>query len=193
MSLAATIGKVVGTAALSTLGPVGGVLATAINQYLGDDDKVTSTTPMSVVDSKFSALSETQQASVLSAYYDAKVQINESNNNTDVAKTTVMEESDRLGTSNRPQIALIMTWLLVLITAVFAGAIAYNCVIEKKMPDWELVSALLFLPVWVIQRHFHAEVQSDTVSASRTTGKQIDLPMGTFGRLTSDFLNRKKG
>ena len=101
MSLTAKIGQAVGTAALSTLGPVGIALAGALNAYLGDDDKVNTEAPMTEVDAKFDKLTPTQQNEVLKTYYTTQVQLQTTNNNREVSITSEMEESDRAGTSNK--------------------------------------------------------------------------------------------
>ena len=193
MSLISEVGKVLGTAALSTLGPVGVALAPVLNRFLSDDDKVTDKTPIEDVSKKMDALPAAQRAEVMQVFYDNQSKMALSNNETRVKVINTMEETDRLGKSGRPRIAMLMTYLLITITVVFAGGIAAISVINKTLPGWEVVAALLSLPTWVIQRHFHAEVQSDSVSASRAAGRQIDLPMGSFGRVATSFLDRKKG
>lgn len=193
MSLMNDLAKVVGTSALSTLGPIGGVLAAVLNNYLGDDQKVTESTPFPEVHEKFKSLSPEKQADVLMAMQQADVTKHTSDNEYKEHRIDAIEATDRMGKSYRPQIALLMAVTVAVISVsgiCIVGMVSYK---NNTMPSWELISALLFLPIWVVQRYFHAEVQDGLIKASQSMGQKIDMPMGGASQVVSTIFNRKKG
>ena len=146
------IASAAGGAILNTILPGSGTIAAkVINGFLSDDEKVNPETVTGTeLKAKIEKLPPEAQTAIHLKMMDA--QINETNKF--VQLQTMLNETDAKGASHRPFIALMMAWLVVVITAVFAAGLLWLGYQTNQMPSWEQILPLLALPTWVVQRYF---------------------------------------
>lgn len=173
-------------AVLASTGPVGMVVGTVLNSFLGDDDKLDpATSSIEDVQKALDKLTPEQQAQVSTAYYDYlknKDKYNyltlNSNNDAATRQLQIKELADQDPHAVRPttvsRCMTLVLWAsyaflaillinslgipqLIAALAIAAGVPhdeAMQYVANIKTPDWEVITAVLAFPVWIIKQYF---------------------------------------
>lgn len=171
MNLLKILGTV-GSGLVSALVPGGGAIVAGINAFLPDDKKLPETATGTQVQDAISTLPPQQQAEILSKEYD--VEIAKVNAWVDIQGH--LSKADEAGASTRPQISMMMAWLVVLqvftICAVMAATIAMrdNELLSTFKEFWPFLIASMGIPAKLLHSYFGMRTEEKKHRVQAATG-----------------------
>lgn len=171
MNLLKILGKV-GSGLISTMVPGGSAIIAGINALLPDDKKLPETATGVDAQNAISTLPPEQQAVVLSKKYD--VEIAEINAWANIQGH--LAKADESGSSTRPQISMMMAWLVVLqvftICALMMATIAMqdNDLLSTLKEFWPLLVASMGIPAKVLHSYFGLRTEEKKHRVHAATG-----------------------
>jgi hypothetical protein len=177
------LGKIlntVGGTLLKNIVPGAGIIIDLVNGFLPADKKLDVTTATGTdVTSAVNTLPPEQKAQVLSKEFD--VEIEEIKGFTTRFQSAM--EADKTGNTTRPQIALMMGWIVsfsvvVSITALFIAIFTKDAATIKEMAElWPLMLAILATPTALLRAYFAMRTQEKEARYQAA----IDQPIATGG------------
>lgn len=175
----------IGTGLLAEAGPIGLLAATAINAFFDKDDAIdpNKVTGQDVLE-KIKKLDSSKQSELLGKEIEYKM--HESDNWVRIQE--IITEDNLKGKSTRPIIALIMacvTSTFVLGMGLMIGIVSYS---NKTYPNWELVTALLGIPSYLLRSYFGLASRETRDAVGLASGQLINRPIGQ--QLVDRFLGK---
>jgi len=173
MNLLSILGKV-GSGIISTLIPGGGgaAIVAGINAFLPNDKQLPENATGVQAQDAVSRLPPEQQAQVLSKKYD--VQIAEVNAWASIQDS--LSKADQSGASTRPQISMMMAWLVFLqvftICALMMACVAMrnNELLSTVKEFWPMLIASMGIPSGLLRSYFGMRTEEKKHRVHAATG-----------------------
>lgn len=165
-----------GAGVLTAIFPPAAALIPVVNQFLDEDEKLPDNATGDQVSGALARLTPEQLASVESKKID--LQITESNNWASVAKS--LAEADHVGKSTRPQISMMMAWLVVVQVVGVVFCLGYSVVTKDKeviialSDSWEMLLATMGLPSILLRQYFGIRTQEKNARLSAAVGQEVN-------------------
>lgn len=165
-----------GSVAIATAFPVAAPFLGVLNNMLPDDKKL----PPSATGDDVKAAVETltpQQLTGLKALR-IEAEMNESNNH--VSTVQALAEVDKTGNSTRPQVVIMMAWLVVLqvstvCLSMFGAVVMGNDAILKTLQSfWPLLLTSMGVPTTLLLRYFGQRTREKANRLAAATGLPIN-------------------
>lgn len=186
MNLLKILGKV-GSGIVSTMVPGGGAIVAGINALLPDDKKLPEQATGVDVQNAVSTLSPEQQAEVLTKKYDVEI----AEVNAWASIQGHLSKADESGASTRPEIAMMMAWLVVLqvftICAIMSAAIGMqnNELLSTFKEFWPFLLASMGIPAKLLHSYFGMRTEEKKHRVHAATG------VAPLAGIISNLFNRK--
>lgn len=163
--------KKVGGGIIKQVFPAAGAVIDVVNAVLPDDKKLTDTATGTEVEEAIKTLPPDQQAAILNRQFDVQIEEMKSFSR-DIA---TLADVDKAGASTRPQIAIMMAWLIcygvgVAITG-WALALYYGKVTLEG--SWPLMLAILGTPTSLLLQYFGKRTKEKIARYETGTGNKV--------------------
>jgi hypothetical protein len=165
--------------------PGGGAIVAAINAFLPDSDKLADAATGGEILAKYQGLSSDQRLQLESKQID--FEIAESNNWAKNVKS--LADADASGSSTRPQIAMLMAYIVVfsvvaLIVAIFWAAVTKDSVmINSLSASWELILVALGTPSALLRAYFAMRTKEKQTRYAAAANQPIADVVGGITKL----------
>lgn len=186
MNLMKILGTV-GGGLISTLVPGGAAIVAGINAFLPDDKKLPENATGTQVQDAVSSLPPAQQAEILSKEYEVEI-----------AKTEAwadiqghLSKADQAGASTRPQISMMMAWLVVLqvftVCALMMASVAMvnNEILGTIKEFWPMLLASMGIPAKLLHSYFGMRTEEKKHRVQAATG------VAPIAGIIASIFNRK--
>ena len=171
MNLLKILGTV-GSAVVSTMVPGGAAIVAGVNAFLPDDKKLPESATGTEVQNAVSALPPEKQAEILAKEYDVEIAKIES-------WATIqghLSKAEAAGASTRPEIAMMMAWLVVLqVTTICilmgaSVAIVNNELLSTIKEFWPMLLASMGIPAGLLRAYFGMRTEEKKHRVHAATG-----------------------
>jgi len=186
MNLLKILGTV-GSGLISTMVPGGAAIVAGINAFLPDDKKLPEDATGTQVQDAVSSLPPDKQAEILNKKYDVKIE--------EIRSWASIQghlaKADAVGASTRPEIAMMMAWLVVLqVFTVCALMIASVAMINNELLTtikefWPMLLASMGTPILLLRAYFGMRTEEKKHRVHAATG------VAPIAGIISSIFNRK--
>jgi len=172
-------------AVASTLIPGGPAILGAVNAMLPDDEKLPETATGNDIRSAVNQLTPDQRSSLMEKQLDVEIAEIKSWEGIQAS----LAQADAAGSSTRPYIALMMSWLVTVVVSLFSIVWVYaifNGLAEtlKILSDsWPMMLAVIGTPTALLRAYFGMRTKEKTARYSAASGQ----PSGAIANLISAF------
>jgi len=186
MNILKILGKV-GSAVVSTMVPGGGAIINMVNEFLPDDKKLPENATGAQAQEAISTLPPVQQAEILAKKYDVEIAEIQSW----AAIQDSLSKADQSGASTRPDISMMMAWLVVLqvftICALMTASIAMrnNELLGTIKDFWPMLLASMGTPIMLLRSYFGMREREKKHRVHAATG------IAPIAGVISSLFNRK--
>lgn len=177
-----------GAGILTAVFPPAAALIPVVNQFLDDDDKLPQDATGDQVTQALGKLTPEQMVQIESKRID--LQITESNNWAKVQDS--LAKADSTGNSTRPQIALMMAWMVVAQVITVCACILYSSfakddtALKVLAQYWEMLTASMGVPTLVLLQYFGKRTKEKVERYKQSMGNGNQGLMQTIvGKLVS--------
>jgi len=184
----------IGATVLGTANPVvaGGIKI--INTLLPEDKKLPESASNGQVLDAASSLSPDHRLALMEKELD--IELAEIQSHTDNLR--VLADVDKSGSSTRPYIALMMSWVIVLSVLPVSWAYAYSLIANKAdlmqsiSQNYMILLVLLGTPIWVVRAYFGHRTEEKKARYALSANQTVAQNQSVLGAIVGAMMNGKK-
>lgn len=184
----------IGAGILGTANPLVGAGIKLVNKFLPEDKKLPETATNGEVLDAVNSLPPEQRISLMEK--ELEVEIQEIKSHSENLKT--LAEVDMNGSSTRPFIALMMSWVIVLTVLPLAWAFSYAIIMdqtslmEKIADNYMLVLVLIATPIWVVKAYFGHRTEEKKARYALSANQLVAQNQSVLGTIAGALTNGKQ-